>query len=185
MKSLIAFHIILFLFVLGVHSSFAGDEFNGGFRGGLQYSNLSREGSTLWRQPYFGYYIGIFGTVKINKTGLLKLNSGITYYQVGANDYSSYSLGIHYLNLPVGLQIKIGPLFALGGLNGALKLGATSTSSINEKYISNFDWGIFIGLGAKFSKIGVEAKYDWGQADVYRKYSSRYLQVGLVYYFNK
>lgn len=177
---------LLTLFVIGTFSSFAGEKIDKGIKAGWQYSNLYKDGESLFDDPYNGFYVGFFSNKKFLKTKLLQLNSALTYYQIGAKSSDSLKLKLHYLNLPVSLKVKLGPLYVFGGLNGALKLGGEK-NILGEKYdvkdFTTFDAGAFVGIGAKIAIIGIEVKYDWGLVDVNNGYKTQYLQAGLTVSF--
>lgn len=186
MNKKLTLFILLGLFVFMTASSFAGDKLNKGIRAGWQYSNLYKDGNTLFDDPYNSFYVGFFTNKKFLKTKILQLNSSLNYYQIGSQSGDSLSLKLHYLNIPVSLKVKLGPLYVFGGVNGAVKLGGELTEPGQEsdvKDFSAFDAGAFVGLGVKISIIGIEAKYDWGLVDVNDGYKTQYLQVGLLVYF--
>lgn len=178
--------ILLSFFVIGLTPSFAGEKIDKGIKAGWQYSNLYKDGESLFGDPYSSFYVGFFSNKKFLKTKLVQLNSALTYYQIGSKSGDSLSLKLHYLNVPVSLKVKLGPLYVFGGLNGAIKLGGEKKiidQEFDVKDFTTFDAGVFAGIGVKISIIGLEVKYDWGLVEVNNGYKTQYLQVGLMVYF--
>ena len=155
-----------------------------GIRAGYQNSFFRIDGDKAFDDPYNNFYIGFFKSNNI--VPLLKWNSGIEYFQVGGKN-SDAELKLHYLSIPLSLRLKLGPVYALGGLNGAIKLGGSSDFAEAGADVSDFstiDAGAHLGIGFKFLMLGVEAKYNWGlveQTD--NNLKSEYLQVGAVLFF--
>lgn len=178
--------IVLCVFGFGTYTSIAGEKLNKGIRGGWQYSNLYKDGHSLFDDPLNSFYVGVFANKKFLKTKILQLNTALTYYQVGSKTNDNNRLNLHYLNLPVSLKVKIGPVYAFGGLNGAVKFGGESYVlgiKNDVKDFSTFDAGVFLGAGVKILFFGFEAKYDLGLIDVSGGYKTQYLQVGFLVYF--
>lgn len=174
------------IFIFSAISVYAGDKVDKGIRAGWQYSNLYKDGSSLFDNPMNSFYVGAFGYQKLLKSNLLQIGSGLTYYQVGSKMDDDNRLRLHYLNLPVSVKVQVGPVYAFGGLNGALKLGGESYflgQKSDVRDFSTFDAGVFVGLGVKVFFLGVEVKYDWGLVDVNSGYKTQYFQAGLVGYF--
>jgi len=155
-----------------------------GIRAGYQNSFFKIDGDKAFNDPYNNFYIGFFRSNNI--VPLLKLNSGIEYFQVGGKTGDA-ELKLHYLSIPLSLRLKLGPVYGLGGLNGAFKIGGTSDFDELDAAVSDFsvfDAGAHLGVGFKFLMIGVEARYNWGlinQTD--NDLKSEYLQVGAVLFF--
>jgi len=186
MKRKITLFILISIFATGTIKSFAGDKIEKGVRAGWQYSNLYKDGKSLFDDPYSSFYVGFYGYQKLLKSKLFQIGSGLTYYQIGAKKDDDNKLKLHYLNLPVTVRVKVGPVYGFAGLNGAVKLGGeTRILGVNSdvKDFSTFDAGAFVGLGVNVLFLGVEIKYDWGLVDVNNGYKTQYLQVGLLAHF--
>ncbi|WP_430813255.1 outer membrane beta-barrel protein [Carboxylicivirga sp. RSCT41] len=175
--------------VSNVHAS--GDGTDGrGIRAGWQSSFISIGNQEL-DESSNGFYVGVFKSNNIG-VSLLKLDSGIEYYQINGEANSDLNLNtelkLHYLSIPVSLRVKVGPVYGLAGLNGAVKLGGDYTflgEDVGVSDISTFDAGAHLGVGVKFLMLGVEAKYTWGLVDMVDDYDSKteYLQLGAVLFF--
>ncbi len=161
-----------------------------GIRAGWQSSYLTIGNQEL-SESSNGFYVGFF---KSNNIGidLLKLNSGIEYYQINGKANSDLNLKtdlkLHYLSIPISLRAKIGPVYGFAGVNGAIKLGGDFTfmgEDIGVSDVSTFDAGGHLGIGFKFMMLGVEAKYNWGFVDIMDDVDSKteYLQIGAVLFF--
>ncbi|MCU4157183.1 PorT family protein [Carboxylicivirga sp. A043] len=166
-----------------------------GIRAGYQKSFLSVDGEKLTDKSD-GFYVGFFKNNKI--APMLRWQSGFEYYQVkGANDFAE--LKVHYLSIPLSLRLKLGPVYALGGLNGAVRIADSYDSNIagtlpeipgieipsltGEPDLSRWDAGAHLGVGFKFLMLGVEARYNWGFVDVIDGMNTEYLQVGACLFF--
>jgi hypothetical protein len=163
-------------------SAFAQDR---GIRGGYLEANLDKSGTGIFDEGYSTFYAGFFNDQNIF-IPLLYLYSGLDYYQSGSKVDDNNKLIIHYLSIPLGLKLKIGPLQAFGGVHGALKVSSTlEVLGIDppESDISTFDAGWFAGAGIQILFIGAEAKYTWGLVDIYNGYKNNFWQLGLTLAF--
>jgi hypothetical protein len=165
----------------------------GGIRAGWQYSGLYQNGSIQdGYDPMSAFYVGIFKDVKI--IPLLRFGIGLEYSQVGltssdANIDNAYKLS--YLYLPLYLKVKVGPVFALGGVSPSFKVGekitvAGQSIGLTDNNKANvFDIPVFLGAGLKILFVSVEVRYNWGMLNVYEdpNAKSQYLQVGAAISF--
>ncbi len=161
-----------------------------GIRAGWQKSYLSVDGEKLTDKSD-GFYVGFFKNNKI--APMLRWQSGFEYYQVrGANDYAE--LKVHYLSIPLSLRLKLGPVYALGGVNGAVRIADSFDSKASDIIsevtgidtdpdLSRWDAGAHLGVGFKFLMLGVEARYNWGFVDVTDGMNTEYLQIGACLFF--
>ncbi len=154
-----------------------------GIRAGYQNSFFKIDGDKAFEDPYNNFYVGFFKSNNI--VPMLKWNSGIEYFQVGGKTDNA-ELKLHYLSVPLSLKLKLGPVYALGGVNGAVKLGGSSDfgEGLEASDFSTIDAAAHLGVGFKFLMLGVEARYHWGlvnQTDADLR--SEYLQVGAVLFF--
>jgi len=133
---------------------------------------------------YKSFYVGFFNDAKL--IPLLHLSTGLEYYQTGQKLNDSNKLILHYISLPLGLKLKLGPVQAFGGVHGAVKVSSRLTllgESAPAKDIGTFDAGTFVGAGLKILFIGIEAKYTWGLVDIDDGYKNNFWQVGLTLWF--
>jgi len=143
-----------------------------------------------WKESFYenhnSFYVGFFANRNLGLTQLLQINTAIMYFQNGAKQDDDNKVRLHYLNIPISLKVKVGPLYGFAGINGGIKLGGDiyiSGVKGNVKDISTWDAGIHAGLGFKIAIVGVEAKYNWGLIDIDKDYNSQYLQLGFLLYF--
>lgn len=177
--------ICLAIAVLSISSNLKAEEGpdGRGIRAGYQNSYLKLDGDKFG-SANDGFYIGFFKSNNI--IPLLKWDTGLEYYQIGSKSKLG-DIKLHYLNIPLSLRLKLGPVYGLAGVNGALKLGGSSDFEAIGAGVSDFstlDAGTHVGLGFKFLMLGVEARYNWGlvnQTD--NDYRTEYLQVGAVLFF--
>ena len=137
------------------------------------------------------FYAGFFGVKKIGAGKLLSLYSGLEFYQTGAQENDDNKIVLSYISIPINLRVKIGPVYAFGGVNPSFKIGeevkfaGVDVSEVAE--VNSFDIGGQIGIGAKFLFLGVEVKYNQGFIDAFtdgtESSTTNHLQVGACVYF--
>ena len=169
-KTLLILTVSLFTFsVMGLK---AQDDDKGkgklGVRAGWQnaatYNNSNQSGETINT-----FYAGVFRNNKL--APIIAIQTGLEYFQTGWYSDDANKSNLHYLSVPIGLRVKIGPVFAVGGpaLNFKVSektylLGNEVTDSELKSNI--FDLPLFLGVGAKIAMFTVEARYHWGMIDV-------------------
>ncbi len=170
-------------------SAFAGHDDDNktwkGVRAGYQSSNLFYDGDKLYDNNLHSFYVGVFGARKIGLK-LFSIYSGLTFYQTGSDQSSDTRVVLSYIELPISLRVKLGPMYVFGGGNAAIKVGEKNELNgvdiSKDTDIKSFDAGAQIGLGLKLTKIGVEIKYNWGLVDIADKLKTSHLQAGLCLY---
>ncbi|MBK3517639.1 outer membrane beta-barrel protein [Carboxylicivirga marina] len=187
--------ICLAIAMLGFTSNVKGEGPDGkGIRAGWQSSFIAIDGVDL-SDDSNGFYAGFFKSNNIG-VSILKLDSGIEYYQVNGkknllelfNEDIVGELKLHYINIPIALRVKLGPVYGLGGVSGAIKVAGkfeVNGQEVDGMDVSTFDAGMHLGLGVKVLKFGIEAKYNWGLVDIIEDSDSKteYLQIGAVLFF--
>jgi len=181
--------LLVLVMVLSFLSSsmFAQAEKKRGMRFGYISSKISKS-ELDWLEDfddgYESFYVGFFNDAKI--IPLLHWYTGLDYYQTGQKLNDNNKLVLHYLSLPLGLKLKLGPAQAFGGVHGAVKVSSRLTllgESTSAKDFNTFDAGLFVGAGVKILFIGAEAKYTWGLVDIHNGYKNNFWQVGLTLWF--
>lgn len=163
-----------------------------GIRAGWQSSFIAIDGYELSDESN-GFYAGFFKSNNIG-VSILKLDTGIEYYQVNGQKETRFEqiteaveLKLHYVSIPVALRVKLGPIYGLGGVNGAIKVAGKLKVNDNDADVdvSTFDAGAHLGLGVKVLKFGIEAKYNWGLVDIIEDSDSKteFFQLGAVLFF--
>lgn len=156
-----------------------------GLRGGYMESDFKKSGNSyLDFNKHKNFYVGFCKDTKI--IPLLHFMSGLDYYQGGAKLDDNNKLVLHYLSVPLGLKLTLGPLQAFGGVHGGVKLSSKLTvlgQEVSGEKFSTFDAGYFVGAGLKILFIGAEVRYTQGLVDVYKGYKNNFWQAGLVLWF--
>jgi hypothetical protein len=164
-----------------------------GLIGGWNYSSIGIKNSDQTADYTNGFYLGILWEERFAK--VFRIQSGLKYVKNGWA-YNSNDLGnrdktiLNYVSLPVTAKLKIGPIYALGGVYGSYRAGSkttytdgTSDKKISTDDIKRYDFGGQLGLGFQIAIIGVEARYNWGFTDISADnaigYNNRYLELGL------
>ena len=159
-----------------------------GIRGGYHSATLIKDGSTPNEANSLNnFYIGFFNDNKI--APILHFGKGLEYFQNGIAYTSNSERILHTLSVPLYLKIKLGPVFALGGIAGNFKVsekytaGDYETSPTDSNKSNWFDAPVFLGAGVKIFFVSVEARYHWGLIEVRNGYKSQYFQVGAAVSF--
>ena len=83
------------------------------------------------------------------------------------------------------LKVKLGPVFALGGIAANFKVSEKLVFQDNkfdpgdDDKLHWFDAPVFLGVGVKIFFITIEGRYHWGIVDAGNDYYHRYFQLGL------
>ncbi|MDB4835103.1 PorT family protein [Cyclobacteriaceae bacterium] len=155
--------------------------------GGWNFSDVRLEGSeygSSGSEDASGFYAGILAEGRI--VPLLFLQTGLKYNKNGFKSGQDRVV-LNYLTVPIAAKLKLGPIYALGGLYGAYRMGSKvkhdngSDTKIDNDKINRWDWGLNAGLGVQIAMIGIEARYNFGMQDIYSGVGSinnRYLELG-------
>ena len=159
-----------------------------GIRGGWHSATLVANGSEpSGASSLDNFYVGFYSDNKI--APILHFGKGLEYFQNGITYTSNSKRVLHTLSVPLYLKLKLGPVFALGGIAGNFKVSekyttgdyeASPTDSDKSKW---FDAPVFLGAGVKIWFISVEARYHWGLIEVRNGYKSQYFQLGAAVSF--
>ena len=159
-----------------------------GIRGGWHSATLIMDGS----EPYnanalSSFYFGFFNDNKI--APLLHFGKGLEYFQNGIAYTSNSERILHTISVPLYLKLKLGPVFALGGIAGNFKVsekfsaGDYEVSPTDTGKSNWFDAPVFLGAGVKIFFVSVEARYQWGLIEVRNGLKSQYFQLGAAVSF--
>ncbi len=159
-----------------------------GIRGGWHSATMSKDGATPYNaSPLSSFYVGFFNDNKI--VSMLHFGKGLEYFQNGIEYSANSERVLHTVSLPLYLKLKIGPVFALGGIAGNFKVSEKFTAgdyevSPTDSDKSNwFDAPVFLGAGVKIFFVSVEARYHWGLLEVRNDLKSQYFQLGAAVSF--
>jgi len=177
---------IVFLFgTLIVQAQEKGKESQkvGGIRAGWHTATLAEDGSTPDTVNRLNsFYVGFYRDTKI--ISLLHLGSGIEYFQNGISYTGNGERVLHTISVPLDLKLKLGPVFALGGVaanfkvSEKVKLGGDYVNPLSADKSNWFDVPVFLGAGVKIFFVTIEARYHWGLLEVRNGMHSQYLQIG-------
>jgi len=157
-----------------------------GIRAGYQSSTFNINGSQLPNtESIDGFYAGIYKDTKIIPAVLF--GAGLEYMQSGAKSISTGDEQVMgYLCIPVYLKAQIGPFFGLGGIgvNFLVSEKGNVNSSTEAADSKTINYPVFLGAGIKISILTVEARYNWGLAEINTDgVNNHYLQVGAAVSF--
>ena len=182
------------IFSISILNVYAGDDDSDtkGIRAGWQQSNFYDNGNSD-DDNLSSFYVGVFGEKKL--IPLLRLGAGLEYNSVGINskNIDDTRFTRHSLAVPIYAKVKLGPVFALGGaapnfgLSNKFKLAGEDVSLDDDMKTSTFDVPLYLGLGAKFLMISVEARYHWGTMNLSKEdntnFTQQYFQIGAAVSF--
>jgi hypothetical protein len=155
-----------------------------GVRAGYQMSNFYKDGSGLnGADPLSSFYLGVFKVKKIIPA--VHFGMGLEYFQNGFNGTGDSKWVLHYISIPVYIEGKLGPVFALGGFGANFKvaekvtLNGSTASATSEQKSKPMDVPVFLGAGVKLAMLTIEARYHWGLVKINDGAACQYFQVGL------
>ncbi|MDR2954226.1 MAG: PorT family protein [Prevotella sp.] len=199
MKTIIRTTLILAVLIFGINTANAQiGPLSLGIKAGVNLSNVTDGDAKV------GFNGGV--TVDFALPADLYLMSGLEYSLKGAKiDEIDTKLNLSYLQLPVHLGYKLdiisgakivfhaGPYVGYA-VDGKWKSGGVSVDAFGDEIaqvaggiakLKRFDFGVGLGAGVEFGKIGVGLGYDFGLADIYDgnldgsiKNKNAYLTVG-------
>lgn len=183
MKVVVLVALAFSLLFIGIDANAQGIGIRSGYQVAFTNNGGNRIGSGLGH-----FYLGAFKNNKLGIGSLLMLHTGVEYMQKGHRTNDANFRSIDYLSFPVGLRVKLGPLFAQGGLNANFKIsekyevnGSDALNSSNKT--NSFDLPAHIGLGMKILIFEIEARYHQGFLDVNNGNKNSYLQIGAAIEF--
>ena len=173
--------ILILLLTFGLFS-FQGMAQDNGIRAGWNTAGTFADGNHI-QGNLQNFYVGFFRNNEFG--GILALHTGLEYLQNGWQKDDEKRVA-HMVSVPIGLRVKLGPIFALGGAG----LNFTVAQN-NEGVLSNitpknnvFDLPLFLGLGLKIAIVSIEARYNWGMIQTNDLgYQNQYFQLGAGIHF--
>ncbi len=155
----------------------------GGIRAGWQAAALVKEGSKPdTANNLNSFYVGFFRDTKI--IPMLHFGSGLEYFQNGMSYTTGSERVLHTISVPLDLKVKLGPVFALGGIaanfkvSEKVKIGGEYVTPMEADKSEWFDIPVFLGAGVKIFFVTIEARYHWGLLEVRNGRHSQYFQLG-------
>jgi hypothetical protein len=175
-KSLLILTLALGLF------SFYGHAQDNGIRAGWNTAGTFVNGNQI-QGNLQNFYVGFFRNNKFG--GILALHTGLEYLQNGWQKDNEKRVA-HMLSVPIGLRVKLGPIFAIGGAGLNFKVAENNEGVLTNATPKNnvFDLPLFLGLGVKIAIVSIEARYNWGMVETNNLgYQNQYFQLGAGLHF--
>jgi hypothetical protein len=153
-------------------------------RAGWQNSNLV-SGDANSKNTLNSFYVGINRKIKL--ISILKLETGVEYMIAGAEFDNDTKVKLQYVGVPINLSVKIGPVYAIGGVTANwmvhqdVTVGGQSANDGNN--VKDFDWTSGIGLGVDILMFSVEARYYYGLSEVIHNSHNSFVQAGFRFNF--
>jgi hypothetical protein len=179
--------LLIIILVLGPYMAHAqGDKSSnkvGGIRAGYHAATLVlRDSDVDTTNVLGGFYAGFYRDNKV--ASILHIGTGLEYFKNGTEYSKKSSRVLHTISVPVSLKVKLGPVFALGGIGANFKVSEKlvyndTNYDLSDDQKSNwFDAPAFLGAGVKLWFLTLEARYHWGLIEANNGYYNRYFQLG-------
>jgi hypothetical protein len=172
---------MLIIFLWGQSMAQDTEKVKGGFKGGLNVTNLYID-DVDDENSKIGGHAGLF--VKASPLKFLGLQTELLYTMKGSQVHyqdllasGSVKYKLNYIELPVMAVINVGPLNVHGGVYGGYLIGVR-VKNLDSNGNTNFeqeldrddfnkvDWGILGGVGFDFSEGTVGLRYNYGLKEV-------------------
>ncbi len=154
-----------------------------GVRAGYQISGIYIDSDKVaGTSKYSSFYMGVFKEKKI--VPFLHLGTGLEYCQNGAVLSGDNNQVIKYLGIPVHLKAKLGPLYALVGVQPKVKLSekisidGKKTDPTDEQKSKTMDFPAYGGVGFNILILSIEARYYYSMFETNHGARNAYLQIG-------
>jgi len=180
--------LLLLVLIAGTFITHAQDKKSkdkvGGLRFGAHTATMMKDGSSPDTSNYLNsFYVGFYRDNKI--APMLYFGTGLEYFQNGLDYTKNSKRVLHTISVPLDLKVKLGPVFALGGIaanfivSEKLVYGDNKYDPSDDAKANWFDAPVFLGAGVEIFFITIEARYHWGLVDAKNEYFHRYFQLGL------
>ena len=83
-KQKLSIVIVLAVFCISSFTSYAGEPFKKGPIAGWHYSDILKDGKSLYGEHLNSFFVGFFANRKLGSTKLFQINSALMYYQNGS-----------------------------------------------------------------------------------------------------
>lgn len=165
---------------------------------GWSFADYTIDGDGLGSDPRNGFFVGARKDVKI--VPMLHFNTGLLYTQQGTTlSFDGFDdeteIKTSYIDIPVGLKFKIGPVFATGGISGNIKVGDNfddfTGGGDGASELKGFDWAYSFGLGAKIAIFSLDLRWNNSFGDIIKdnetdvELKNSYFLVGLGVSLNR
>jgi hypothetical protein len=140
-----------------------------GIKSGYLYSgyNTGYSSSDIHAGGKNGWYIGVTKEFRFGK--VIGLQTEFLYQLLGYETGIS-KFNLNYLQIPVNLNINIGPFYLAAGAYGSMlvagneKIGETKLKHGWNSFTWG-DWGFTFGTGLKFKRFAIDVRYQMGMQD--------------------
>jgi len=183
MKRFLTLTILVAILTIFSQSALAQGKRSIGIRAGYQISGLFKDAEKLpGTSNYASFYVGAFKEKKI--IPFLHWGTGLEYCQNGAKLSDDSKQVIKYLGIPVHLKAKVGPVYALVGVQPKVKLSekimkdSDKTSPTDEQKSKTMDFPAYGGIGFNILIVSIEARYQYSMFETNHGARNAYLQLG-------
>ncbi|MFZ4547124.1 MAG: outer membrane beta-barrel protein [Bacteroidales bacterium] len=183
MKRFLSLSILVAVLTIYSHAVQAQGKRSIGIRAGYQNSGLFKDSEKLTgTSNYASFYVGVFKEKKI--LPFLHWGTGLEYCQNGAGLTGDSKQVIKYLGIPVHLKVKVGPVYALVGVQPKVKLSekiildGDKTSPTDEQKSKTMDFPAYGGIGFNILIVSIEARYQYSMFETNHGARNAYLQLG-------
>ena len=183
MKRFLSLSILLAVLTIYSHGVQAQGKRSIGIRAGYQISGLFEGGDRLDGTSNYGsFYAGAFKEKKI--IPFLHWGAGLEFCKNGAKLADDSKHVINYLGIPVYLKAKVGPVYALAGVQPKVKIGEKiildneTTNPTDEQKSKTMDFPAFGGIGLNILIVSIEARYHYSIVETNHGARNAYFQFG-------
>ena len=185
-----SFGAVLLFFILTLFVSMQGfaqdddDRVRFGIKGGVSLSNLYSGNTVTDEKVKPGFLAGVYLKAPIVED-LLFIQPELIYIQKGnQSNYSNfiqgsgkYQFSLGYVELPVAIGVKLGPVSIHAGPYAAYLTNAKvkdvnsdgtikGATDLNQQNFNTIDYGVFGGAGFDLKYVQVGARYDLGLREI-------------------
>ena len=188
MKRIYTFIILIAIIAVSIQSVQAQGKHSIGVRAGYQISGLFEGGDRVaGTSNYGGFYAGAFKENKI--IPFLHWGAGLEFCKNGAELTDDNRQVINYIGIPAYLKAKVGPFYALAGVQPKVKIGEKIiiddelTNPTDEQKSKSFDLPAFGGIGFNILIVSIETRYHYSLVETNHGARNAYWQFGATLHF--
>lgn len=134
-----------------------------GIRAGWQNSNMFYDGTETIGSNLHFFYVGAYKNFDL-ASSFIQFHAGAEYTRVGWSENDNNYRRIDCINIPLGVRLNLGPIFAQGGIGPNIALreeyyiaGVDVLNDDNK--MNTFDWPAHLGVGLTLGPLVIEARY--------------------------
>jgi len=173
--------IFTIAFTLLIGSLHAQQKKSFGVRSGYS-STFNSKGGDKVGSSNSNYFINVYKDTKVFP--FLHFQSGLEYSRTGGT-INKISHNINYIGVPLGLKVKMGPIYAIGGgtFNVKLSESGVRTDSPFKGKSKWYDSNAFIGAGIELFIVTFDIKYTHGLTNVNNGFRNNGYQASVGFRF--